>query len=434
MAAADAPNAPLAPTTVKTLHWYIIRELALPTILSALFFTLILMVLRLFDEADLLLQGGVSGDIVLRLMGIFAATVITQTAPMALLMGILVGVGRLAAENEVLAMRGAGLSLLRTFYPVLLLSILLAAGLVWMNNYGVPRMFRQVDQVRYQIQFDLLTNLQPGRFYSELGGGNQQATLFYETRATSIEGSTEVIGDHDLVMEGVAMRLKAKRRAFFSDAPTDGDAPEEEVKAYDREVEFLIFSEYGIVRGDPGNQSLRIRLVDGAIFPMDSANQPEAARIGFAAMDYDLQAGEDISELAEQSPQEMVLEQLVAHLRNPPDGEPHRIDDGERVLRGIWRAHFLARNELLQRFTLPLAALAFALIAIPLGIEIRPRAKSLSFVIAIGLVTFYYALYTFGRRVGAMTPEPWIAALALMTPNLVIAAVGIWLFRRASRR
>jgi lipopolysaccharide export system permease protein len=77
------------------------------------------------------------------------------------------------------------------------------------------------------------------------------------------------------------------------------------------------------------------------------------------------------------------------------------------------------------------AVLAFAFVAVPLGIKVSRKETSANLGIAVALVLGYYflaALTGMLERSPALRPELWVWA-----PPLAYAAAGLWLFRRVDR-
>jgi lipopolysaccharide export system permease protein len=77
------------------------------------------------------------------------------------------------------------------------------------------------------------------------------------------------------------------------------------------------------------------------------------------------------------------------------------------------------------------AVLAFALIAVPLGIKVSRKETTANLGIAVALVLGYYFLDALAKlleRSPSLRPEYWVWA-----PPLLYAAVGVWLFRRVDR-
>ncbi|MBI5154424.1 LptF/LptG family permease [Candidatus Poribacteria bacterium] len=420
---------------MKTLYFYIVRELIPPILISGMFFTFILLIAKLFDFADLLLQAGVSGGVFLRLLLIVFGTLLSLTVPMAFLLGTIIGVGRMTAENEVLAMRAAGISVFRAFLPILVLGGIASAGLMWGNQKGIPRLFHLIDDIRYQIQFDLVTNLKPGRFYGDLGAEGSELTIYYERQIKPKPGEATAA----LHMQGVNLRLKVDEPASEEEdsATEEGKAGGGTDKADPKSHEFLIFADDGLIEGDLESQELRLKLRGGTVLPL--VEGPEtglATSINFGGLQYVMRGStEDAERIRALAPREMEYGEIVEYLSNPPAESLYRGKRADRKdMRRVWKNYFGARNEFIQRFTLPLACLTFVLISVPLAIEVRPRAKSLAFLIAFLLMLGYYGLLMLGSAIGASGVSWPVAVLGLMLPNLIICAVGGALFYRAMWR
>jgi lipopolysaccharide export system permease protein len=103
----------------------------------------------------------------------------------------------------------------------------------------------------------------------------------------------------------------------------------------------------------------------------------------------------------------------------------------DRNLTDRWQEYYAARTELYSRNSLPFAVFAFVFLAVPLAIEIRPRAKSVAFLVAIVLIVVYYAIMAWSNAVGSGGSD--LAWLAAMCPNLAIISIGGILFWRTQR-
>jgi lipopolysaccharide export system permease protein len=88
----------------------------------------------------------------------------------------------------------------------------------------------------------------------------------------------------------------------------------------------------------------------------------------------------------------------------------------------------LARQE---KFTLAFAVLAFAIIAVPLGISVSRRETSANLGVAVLLFLGYYVLTV---MVSWLDRHPeYHPDMLLWLPNLIFAGLGIWLFRKIER-
>src|SRR5882724_5861712 len=95
--------------------------------------------------------------------------VLTFTLPMAVLVGILTGFGRLSSDSETIAMRAAGVSMRRILGPVLVLAIT-----AWLVNLGLtawigPKMIVRLKLVQSEIVLRSASlELQPGVFNEQI--------------------------------------------------------------------------------------------------------------------------------------------------------------------------------------------------------------------------------------------------------------------------
>jgi lipopolysaccharide export system permease protein len=117
---------------MRILQTYVLKELFAPTVVSLAFFTLLLLLRHFFTLAEVLLNASVGIGLIFELAGIIVVTLFSLTIPMAALLGVLIGIGRMTSDNEILAIRVAGISLFPVFVPVFVLaaltSLLLVAG------------------------------------------------------------------------------------------------------------------------------------------------------------------------------------------------------------------------------------------------------------------------------------------------------------------
>src|SRR6266487_1327426 len=92
------------------LIWrYVFREVISPTLL---------------ELAELAIKKDLSIRSVVTILFFYLPRVLEMTIPMAVLLGVLVGIGRLSTDSEVVALRASGVSYWKILYPVLTLGII----------------------------------------------------------------------------------------------------------------------------------------------------------------------------------------------------------------------------------------------------------------------------------------------------------------------
>lgn len=409
---------------MKTLQLYCLKEVLAPVAVSALFFVFALMVLRLFELSQLLLSAGVSWGIVGEVFLIIIGTLLTFVIPMAVLLGTLIGVGRLAAENEILAMRAAGVHLGRVFYPSVVVALLLSGGLIGMGHYAMPGFFQRLTNLSIEAQFNLLSNLQPGVMYPSIGNTGSELSLYYDRRPSNTPREPGV-----LRMEGVTMRLILEEEGAVAGQP--GAAPPEE---------FLISARTGRIEAHHDSRQIELYLENGSLTPLPRERSMRTTVMRFDSMVNEIDTDLDIGQRLKDTVRELKFPALLDVVSTPPDNPIWNNDQHGRRIFTNWRAYFAARNEFIQRFSLPLACVAFVMVAIPLAIEIRPKAKAFSFLMAAGLMMLYYMFLTLASSLGASgsldaSILSWtLLVFVFMLPNILLAGAGLFLFWRALKR
>src|SRR5437764_4600510 len=116
----------------RTLHRYFLREVTVPFLFGIGVFTFILLIARMLKLVELVVNRGVSVVEIGKLFAYILPTFLEVTVPMALLLAILLAVGRLSADSEIVALRTSGISLYQMMMPILAFTIA-----VWVLNMGL---------------------------------------------------------------------------------------------------------------------------------------------------------------------------------------------------------------------------------------------------------------------------------------------------------
>jgi lipopolysaccharide export LptBFGC system permease protein LptF len=85
------------------------------------------------------------------------------------------------------------------------------------------------------------------------------------------------------------------------------------------------------------------------------------------------------------------------------------------------------RSEITKRFTFSFASLAFAFIAVPLGLVSRRKETSGGLILSVLIAALYFVITALAENLD----KPSIANLTLWSPNVICMILGLYLFRRA---
>src|SRR5215207_11057635 len=123
---------------MKIIDRYVIRQLLMPSGIGLAVFTFLIMLRPLQEYAEPLVAKNVPPRVVAWLLLMLTPQALALTIPMALLLGLLVGFGRLSADREFVAMQACGIGLKRLLIPVGVVSLVSLAATSYIWFYGYP--------------------------------------------------------------------------------------------------------------------------------------------------------------------------------------------------------------------------------------------------------------------------------------------------------
>jgi LPS export ABC transporter permease LptF/LPS export ABC transporter permease LptG len=363
---------------MRILDRYVIREVLWPFLIGLLVFTFMLIIPFLIEYAESFISKGVPVLVVGRVMVTLVPSVLALTIPMSLLLGLLVGFGRLSADREFVAMQACGVSLMRLLRPVGLLSMLAWAATIYILIVVKP----DANQHFREIIFGIV---------AARAEGEVRPRVFFEDFP-------------DVVL-------------YVRDIPASGGGWTDVFMADSRpgQPQAIYLARQGRVVIDREQRTLDMVLEDGARHVADGADRYEVFQFDRLL----LRLNPDSVFPREGPPlgaSEMSIPQLQA-----------RAAELERE--GIYPHSELF--EIQKKFSIPFACLVFGLIGLALGVNNRRDGKLASFTIGIGVIFSYYVLLWLGQSLvrGHVVP-PWLAA---WMPNIALGGLGVWLLLRRRR-
>ncbi|HOD74755.1 MAG TPA: LptF/LptG family permease, partial [Syntrophorhabdaceae bacterium] len=138
---------------------YLLKELTGILLLSLGILTFILVLSRLGKIADLVINKGVGFTDIFALVAFSVPPYLTFTLPMAFLLSVIVVLGRLSTENEILALKASGVNLMWLFVPITLVGLIVTSCGLFNTNVLLPRcsgLFREtlINVIKKGISVD----------------------------------------------------------------------------------------------------------------------------------------------------------------------------------------------------------------------------------------------------------------------------------------
>jgi lipopolysaccharide export system permease protein len=364
----------------KIINRYILLEITVPFFIILFVLTFILLMGRIFQITELIMNKGISAWSILNLIAHLMPNFLLFTLPIALLIAILIAMGRFSADNEITALKTSGVSLLQIYYPVAVASLVTFLITVVIGYYLVPHSNFATKKLLFELaQQNATIGIKEKTFNTNFRG-----LLFY---ADKIPTSGEY-------MEGV---LVADRR--LTGEPS------------------TILAKKAHIVADPVTMIVKLRLADGSIHTV-SPDLKSYRKIDFKIYDIHLDLSYALAAISEEakSSTEMTMTELLEKIRTPGLDAPVR-----REL--SIEAH--------KKFSIPFSCIFFGLLAVPMGIRSHRAVKSRGFALGMIIVSAYYLLRIGGEALvetGYLLPS-----LGVWAPNIFFTVLGILLLIIAHR-
>lgn len=378
-----ADFSPLSIFTLKILDRYLLAALGVATALGVVLLSLVLVLGNVFKEMlDLLINHNVPLETVLSFIAFVLPFSMTFTIPWGFLTAVLLVFGRLSADNEIIAFRANGVSFTRIFYPVLAVAMLLVGVCFWINVEVAPR-----------AQYAMLTSL------FRIATSNPTAMFQADEVVDQFPDRRIYVGarDGDMMKNLIVFEID------------DKGVPSK-----------VVFAKTGTLKSDMENARLLLRVED-AHFEQRDHRQPD--NVNLIQQGITMREGifpMSLQKLFEQKKKDKplsshTLQELFAELAKPDC--PRRL---------------AFQVEVSKRFSLSLAALSFALIAVPLGITAHRKETSVGFALSL-VIAFSYFFFIIVADTFRNNPNAYPVVL-IWLPNLIFTGLGIFLFSRLARR
>lgn len=150
---------------MKILSRYILREHIAPFFLSLLVVTFVLLIDRVIDLLDLIIEKKLDANTVLQLFGLSLPYMIALSIPMAVLVATILAFGRMTVDRETIAMKSSGINLYRMLGPLIVTTLLLTGVMAWFNHYFLPNANHKLKNLTVKIAYYRpMTIIKPNEF------------------------------------------------------------------------------------------------------------------------------------------------------------------------------------------------------------------------------------------------------------------------------
>jgi lipopolysaccharide export system permease protein len=364
----------------KIIDRYIFKEIAFPFLVILGILTFVLLMGKILQIMDLVINKGVSLLSIVKIIFFLMPSFLLFTVPIALLISILIAMGRFSADNELTALKTSGISLLQILYPVALAS-LIAFGLTILISFFVVPVSNVATK---RLLFDIVRQNATIGIKEKVFNSDFKDFLIYADRVPVDKNYLEgvIVSDHRIINE--QNTILAKRAYLIS---------------------------------DPASLTVKLKLEEGSIHTV-SSDLKNYRKVNFASYDITLNLAGTFADYNESSKSstEMTLTELLEKMKEPGL-------DAAAVRELAIEVH--------KKFSISLSCLFFGLIGLPLGIRSHRSVKSRGFAVGLMVVCVYYLLRIGGEALVETGLLP--VFIGVWAPNIFFAVFGSLLFYAAYR-
>ncbi len=357
---------------MKILRNYILKELIGPFLISLAVFTFVMVMGNIVKMADMVINKGVSIISILKIFITLIPYLLSFTLPMAMLTATIMCFGRLASDNEVVAMKASGISLYKIGLPVVIFAFLVSLFQVYLNDTIIAESHYYMRRVLKDVGLKNPTAyLEPGTFIKEFKG-------------------------HIIFIHGINGNKLNNIRIY---------------KIQENSPTRTIIAQAGEFTSYPEKNIIVLKLINGTADEPNPKNPNVYYKVNFKKYNLTLDLSEHmLGAEIDKKPKDMSIKELK-----------------EEIFK-MKTANIKATpliTEINKKLALAFSSFVFVLVGLPLAINTRRREKSVAFGLSLVIVLTYYAIFIGGEALALKELVP--VAASIWSANIIFLIIGIFL-------
>ena len=448
---------------MNTLNKYLLKQSFIPFILSVVVITTVLFLQFLIRAVDRFLGKGLDAMTIFEYLYLNLAWIIALSVPMSLLISSVMTFGRMAQQNEITALKSAGVNIYNIIKPAIWFGSLVAIGLCLFNNFILPEMnynARLLARDIYKKKPEL--SIEPGYFVDmipqytmivkEMDGKNFKDVKIFSKNNNS-EQTTIYANEGTLSSNGNMMTISL----------IDGEIHEIDLSDYDyyRKIKFkthqilISMDELMLNRTSESSRTDREMRIPNMIDQINrnkilisqiyeridnvkkeigiknpNANTLETIeneikklqkmQIKISPTENELKDNSAISDIEEK--------QYILSLTN----NARQFKNEFTLIENYKKTNNKFKVEIHKKFTLAMACILFTMVGAPLGILVRNGGMTIASGLSIAFFLVYYILLIWGEQLAdrnLLNP-----GLGSWLPNIILFVSGIIVLKLSNKK
>ena len=455
---------------MKSIHKLVLKSYLGPMILTFFIVMFVLMMNFVWRYIDELVGKGLSAGIIIELMSYAMANMIPMGLPLSMLLAAIMTMGSLGENYELLAMKSAGMSLVRITKPLIILVGFIAVGSFFIGNDLVPYANRKMYSIIYDIRQQKQTlEFQDGLFFNGIDNmsirvGHQEPethllhdVLIYDNRQANGNMNT-IVADSGYIrlsddkryllvtlfhgqtyeqtrnsqwytkstlrhhtfdlqkqvisMEGFAMD-RSDANQFSNSQTKDISELQHDIDSLELKVNAATTSSYEPLLKE------QIFVRDNSVLP-----QPDSLRIDKSAFG-NMLATDSIEHLTVRE-----KENVWDNARTLAKNSRNMFAFDETTAKDALNQLYRSKVEWHKKISLPVSIIIFFLIGAPLGAIIRRGGLGLPVVVSIIFFVIYYIISLSGEKLAK--EGSWDAVYGMWLSTFILTPIAVYLTYKAT--
>lgn len=448
---------------MNTLNKYLFKQSLIPFLLSVAVITTVLFLQFLIRAVDRFLGKGLDVFTIFEYLYLNLAWIIALSVPMSLLISSVMTFGRMAQQNEITALKSAGVNLYNIIKPAILFGSLVGIGLCLFNNFILPEMnynARLLARDIYKKKPEL--SIEPGYFVDmipqytmivkEMDGKDFKDVKIFSKNNNS-EQTTIYANEGSLYSDGNMITIDLM----------DGEIHEIDLSDYDyyRKIKFktnqimISMDELMLNRTTESNRTDREMRIPQMIDEIEKNNNlisqiydrinkvkeeigitnPNANTLAIIEKEIELLKQKKMNRVTEKK--EFNKDVPIPALENKDyilslTNNARQFKNEFTLIENYEKTNNKFKVEIHKKFTLALACVLFTMVGAPLGILVRNGGMTIASGLSIAFFLVYYILLIWGEQLAdrnLLNP-----GLGSWLPNIILFISGMVILKLSNKK
>jgi lipopolysaccharide export system permease protein len=446
---------------MSLIYRHLIRVAAGPFFFGLFVVTFLLMINVLYTYVDLFVTKGVPFVTATKFLVLSLGHTFALSVPMSVLIAVLMGVGQMAADNEITALKASGISLWSVLFPLVLAGFAVFVSQTAYNHFIFPHANHALANLSYDISRSKpMLEIQERRFTEmsdkltiyvrekdDLTGRIEDVTIFEKAKPNDLTPRLTlatwgtIIPDH--ASDSMLIEL---HDGEIHDRPDRNNPDTYQInrfKKYNLTIDNVERDFQSSNRKSKSDREMDLReLLDAAAVQRERQGEIQGTVAGqgqnlvkwqfglLSAKKRDMVLG--VREApTNKSARRSWLQKKFRTTRQKVTRVVEQSGYQERIQQDFRTKEFRYMVEFHKKFAIPFACVVFTLLGVPMAVTASRSGKGVSVSLAIAVFLVYYLFLMGGERFadrGMLNP-----AVAMWSANVILLCAGIPLFFKAVR-